>query len=160
MTNVTVREAREGDLPDVLALYGQPGMDDGDILPLDEAGHIWRRFARYPSYRLNVADRAGHVVGSYALLIMDNLAHRGAPSAIVEDVVVQPTEQGCGVGTAMMRHALEESAAHGCYKLTLSSSMKREHVHRFYDKLGFERHGFSFLVRPREILAREEATNA
>jgi len=35
----------------------------------------------------------------------------------------------------------------GCYKLALSSNLKRAGAHRFYDSLGFERHGFSFVTR-------------
>ena len=156
MTVVSVREAEDGDLPAVLAQYGQPGMDDGEILPLADARRIWQRFASYPSYRLFVAESEGRVVGSYALLIMDNLAHLGARSAIVEDVVVEVDEQGRGIGAAMMRHATDTSAAQGCYKLMLSSSMKRERAHRFYEGLGFERHGVSFLVRVPDASQREE----
>ena len=32
----------------------------------------------------------------------------------------------------------------GCYKLALSSGMPREAAHRFYESLGFRRHGYSF----------------
>jgi ribosomal protein S18 acetylase RimI-like enzyme len=64
----------------------------------------------------------------------------------VEDVAVLPRYQGRGIGRAMMRHAMSECRAAGCYKLTLSSNLKREAAHRFYDGLGFERHGYSFRV--------------
>ena len=46
------------------------------------------------------------VVGTFALLIMDNLGHLGAPSAVVEDVAVDPEWQAQGVGKVMMYHAL------------------------------------------------------
>ena len=52
---------------------------------------------------------AGVIVGSFALLIMDNLGHLGAPSAIVEDVVVDPALHGCGIGRQMMEFALTKS---------------------------------------------------
>jgi len=48
----------------------------------------------------------------------------------------------------MMEHAREECCKAGCYKLTLSSGTPREGAHRFYESLGFERHGYSFLIRP------------
>ena len=35
-----------------------------------------------------MAELNGEIVGTFALLIMDNLAHLGAPSGVVEDVVV------------------------------------------------------------------------
>jgi len=77
---------------------------------------------------------------------MHNLGHLGAPSAIVEDVAVAPALQGNGIGKAMMQFALELCRGKGCYKLMLSSNLKREQAHAFYDSLGFERHGFSFRV--------------
>ena len=39
-------------------------------------------------------------------------------------------------------------SAAGCYKMALSSNLKREAAHRFYDSLGFGRHGYSFLIEP------------
>jgi len=77
---------------------------------------------------------------------MHNLGHLGAPSAIVEDVVVAPDCQGQGLGKAMMQFALDRCRSKGCYKLMLASSAKRERAHTFYESLGFERHGFSFRV--------------
>jgi GNAT superfamily N-acetyltransferase len=104
--------------------------------------------ARYPDYRLYVAVRDADIVGSFALLIIDNLGHLGAPSAVIEDVVVDPQCQGQGIGTAMMRHALGLCGEKGCYKATLSSNFKRERAHAFYESLGFERHGYSFRITP------------
>jgi GNAT superfamily N-acetyltransferase len=146
MVRVGIRTAREDDPAAVLALYAEPEIDDGDVLGVEGASAIFWRFAAYPDYRLFVAHTDGAIVGSYALLVMDNLGHLGAPSAVVEDVVVEPAQQGKGVGRAMMQHALGEARRRRCYKLTLSSNMKRDRAHAFYESLGFRRHGYSFLV--------------
>jgi len=98
-----------------------------------------------PHYVLFVAEQNERIVGSYAFLVMHNLGHLGAPSAIVEDVVVEPSLHGKGVGQAMMRHAMDEARTAGCYKLMLSSNAKRHRAHAFYEQLGFDRHGISFL---------------
>ncbi len=143
---LTIRPALESDLPGVLRLYAQPEIDDGDVLALPDATRIWERMAAYPNYKLHVALQGTQVVGTFALLIMNNLGHLGAPSAIVEDVAVDPAMQGQGIGQAMMRHALALARASACYKLALSSNVKREKAHAFYDSLGFERHGFSFRI--------------
>jgi GNAT superfamily N-acetyltransferase len=87
-------------------------------------------------------------VGTFALLVMDNLAHLGARSAVVEDVVVDAAHRGEGIGRAMMTHAVSVCREKGCYKMALSSNLKRERAHAFYDALGFERHGYSFRVDP------------
>jgi GNAT superfamily N-acetyltransferase len=140
-----IREASEADLPAVLAIYAQPDLDAGDVLSLDDARERLARFARYPDYKLYVAVDA-MVVGTFALLVMDNLLHRGAPSGIVEDVGVAPELHGRGIGKAMMQHAMQLCRDRGCYKLVLSSNAKRKSAHAFYASLGFEQHGVSFHV--------------
>jgi ribosomal protein S18 acetylase RimI-like enzyme len=146
---LSLREATADDLPAVLALYAQPGLDDGDVLSVEQAREVFAQFARYPSYRLFVAcDTTDRVLGSYALLVMHNLAHRGTPSAIVEDVVVDQTCRSQGIGRRMMEHARTLAREAGAYKLALSSNQKRERAHAFYDALGFQRHGISFVITP------------
>lgn len=142
----TFRPALEAELPGVLRLYAQPDIDDGNVLALADAKRIWERMATYPNYKLYVALQGTQVVGTFALLIMDNLGHLGAPSAVVEDVAVDPAVQGQGIGKAMMRHAMALAAGSGCYKLALSSNLMREKAHAFYDSLDFERHGYSFRI--------------
>jgi GNAT superfamily N-acetyltransferase len=141
-----IRPAAPADLQMVLELYAQPELDAGVVLPVETATQLLERFADYPDYTLYVAERGGDIVGTFALLVMHNLGHLGAPSAIVEDVAVAPTSQGQGIGNAMMQFALDLCRNKGCYKLMLSSNAKREHAHAFYESLGFERHGFSFRV--------------
>ena len=143
--SVTVRLATDADLPAVLSLYRQPGLDEA-VLPLAEARAVLQSFAGYPDYRLFVAEDDGGVVGSFTLLVMDNIAHLGARSGVIEAVVVDPGRQGGGIGRAMMEHALAECEARGCYKTSLSANLKRERAHAFYETLGFERHGYSFRV--------------
>ena len=148
MSEVLVRKAHAGDLARVLELYAQPAMDDGQVLDEVRAQDIWSRFAAYPDYHLYVAELDGCVQGTFALLIMDNLAHQGTPSGIVEDVAVAPEMQGRGIGKAMMEQARAICAGKGCYKMVLSSNLRREPAHQFYEKIGFQRHGYSFRITP------------
>jgi len=154
--DIECREASKTDLAAVLRLYAQPDMDDGKVLSLEAAEAIFDRFGRYPDYRLYVAVAQGQVVGTFAMLIMENLAHFGAPSAVIEDMVVHPDWQGRGIGTSMVEHALRVCGENRCYKLALSSGLRRERAHAFYESLGFERHGYSF----RTLLPRERAGDA
>ena len=155
--SVSCREASKADLPAVLRLYAQPALDDGKVVPLLEAERLFERIARYPDYKIYVAVCEGHVVGTFALLIMDNLAHMGAPSAVIEDVAVDPGWQGRGVGKLMMEYALRICGEKGCYKAALSSNLKREQAHAFYESLGFERHGYSFRISPQQCAATDAA---
>ena len=148
MTPVEIREATEADAAGLLAAYRDAGIDGGVSFTVDEAREQFARFRQYPSYRFFVAQVDGVFAGTYALIVLDNLAKRGTKAGVVEDVAVLPGFQGRGVGRAMMEHARAQCRAAGCYKMTLSSNIAREGAHAFYDSLGFERHGYSFLVTP------------
>jgi GNAT superfamily N-acetyltransferase len=142
---VDIRPARREDLAAILALYADLETD-GQVLDLPAAESILERMQQYPNYTVYVAVVEGQIVGSFELLIMDNLAHVGAPSGIVEDVVVHPKWRGRGIGKQMMSFALEQCRQAGCYKLALSSNLKREAAHKFYAALGFQKHGYSFVA--------------
>jgi len=60
--------------------------------------------------------------------------------------VVESSHRGRGVGRAMMRFAMERCADAGCYKMALSTNLRREGAHHFYAALGFAQHGLSFSV--------------
>ena len=140
-----IRPARREDLAAILALYADLETD-GQVLDLPAAESIFARMQQYPNYTVYVAVVEGQIIGAFELLIMDNLAHVGAPSGIVEDVVVHPAWRGQGIGKQMMAFALEQCRQAGCYKLALSSNRKREAAHRFYEALGFQKHGYSFVA--------------
>jgi GNAT superfamily N-acetyltransferase len=144
--DIIMREADGSDLHPILSLYGQLGQDDGSVLPLDEAGRLFAKFASYPDYCLHVALMGDRIVGVFALLIMDNLGHMGTPSAILEDVVVAEELRGQGIGKAMMDYANDLCKQKGCYKMTFSSNISREAAHRFYESLGYRKHGYSFYI--------------
>lgn len=140
------RQAFEEDLPEVLRLYAQPDLDDGKVLSLSEAKRLLQRIACYPDYGIYVAVCEARIVGTFGLLIMDNLGHMGAPSAVIEDVAVDPQWHGRGIGKRMMEYALYLCNKKGCYKAVLSSNFKRERAHEFYESLNFELHGYSYRV--------------
>ena len=141
-----IREAEAADLPHALPLFGQLGMDDGRVLDADGANRLFEKMRRYPDYRLYIAVIDGQVLGAFTLLIMDNFAHLGAPSGIVEDVVVREGSRGKGIGATMMRFAMARCRENNCYKMVLSSNRNRAEAHRFYRSLRFETHGYSFGV--------------
>lgn len=144
--NLIIRQANKTNLSSILELYSQPSIDNGNILPIDKAQRLFDKICCYPNYKLYVAFYDNRIVGTYALLIMDNLGHLGAPSGIVEDVAVDPNYQNLGIGKKMMQHAMEICQQEGCYKLTLSSNIIRTQAHQFYESIGFQQHGYSYLV--------------
>ncbi len=146
MNEIVIREANDSDVERILELYREAGIGSQESFTPHEATEQLALLRKYPSYRVFVAESGGIVVGTYELLIMDNLAKRGRKSAIIEDVAVAKQHQGRGIGRAMMEHAMQQARNAGCYKLVLSSNLERADAHAFYEALGFEKHGYSFRV--------------
>lgn len=144
---VDIREAGESDLFAILALHSGLEIDkQADALSFERAKEIYKKIGLYPNYKIFVASIDEKVIGTFALLIMDNLAHNGSPSGIIEDVVVAVNMQNKGIGKAMMQFAMEKCREQGCYKAILSSNQNRLRAHQFYESLGFVRHGYSFSI--------------
>ena len=146
ITEIEIREATDKDLSSILSLYSQPDMDNGQVLSIAQSQKLFDRIKSYPDYKIYAAETRGKIVGTFTLLIMDNIAHMGAPSGIIEDVAVEPECQGKGIGRRMMEFAMDLCRKKGCYKLALSSNLKRKDAHSFYESLGFKKHGHSFIV--------------
>lgn len=144
--DITIRRADDSDVEWLLDMYTSLDFSPEPPLSVSDALARFQQIARYPDYRVYVAECRGERVGTFALIIIDGLAHRGRPHALVEDVVVAPGWRSRGAGQAMMRFAMLRCAEAGCYKLALTSHQRREAAHRFYEMLGFERHGYSFMV--------------
>ena len=143
--DVAIRKAEEGDIEGVLRLVAQLDDAAAPLLTVDEGMRVLRKMATYPNYAVYVAEAGGGaIVGTFAFLVMDNLAHHGAPSAVIEDLCVDGSLRGQGIGRAMMLFAMELARRVGCYKLVLSSNKARTGAHRFYRSLGFVEHGLSF----------------
>lgn len=142
---IVIREANNEDLSGILEIYNQSDMDNGMTLSKEQAKVIFEKISTYPNYKIFVAVTDKKIIGTFALAIMDNLAHMGATSGLIEDVVVKTKWQGNGIGKQMMKYAVECCRKHGCYKVALSSNLKRENAHHFYESLDFKIHGYSFL---------------
>jgi len=142
---VKIRQATLDDVKDILQIYAE-SLDNGKVLSVEKAQRVFLKQQQYPDYKVFVAEYEQQLVGTFALLIMENMAHQGTPSAVVEDVGVIPAVQGKGIGKVMMEYALNYAKEKGCYKMSLSSNLKREKAHQFYESLGFQKHGFSFLM--------------
>ena len=76
----------------------------------------------------------GAIVGALTL------ATFRVPTALrawIEDVVVDSTVRGRGVGEALTRNALRMALERGARTVDLTSRRSREAAHRLYEKIGF-----------------------
>lgn len=140
-STVDIRVATEDDLPAVTALQSQSTRSS-----LEAAIPIFRRMTSYPNYKIYIAQVCAQTVGTFTLLVMDNLGHGGAPIAIIENVVVDEFHRRSGIGRRLMEYAIHVSQKHGCYKVILASNIKLTNAHAFYEALGFKVQGYAFAL--------------
>ena len=144
--DLSIRLAAPADVPKLLALYTLLDLEAEPELPIAVAQARFRELALRPGHAIFVAESEGQVVGTFALIFIGGLSHGARDSCIVEDVCVAAEMQRSGIGQQMMDFAMARCADDDCYKLVLSSHLKRGDAHRFYERLGFRRHGHSFLI--------------
>jgi GNAT superfamily N-acetyltransferase len=85
-----------------------------------------------------VAHDAGQIIGMINLLYTVSTA-LGARVAILEDMVVSDTYRDKGVGSKLLKYALEFAKSQGCQRVTLLTDEDNVGAHRFYERHNFER---------------------
>lgn len=81
-------------------------------------------------------DDAGEIVGSLTLAMFR------IPTGLrawIEDVIVDGSQRGKGLGEALTRHALQVAKDAGATTVDLTSRPSREAANRLYQRVGFER---------------------
>ena len=84
---------------------------------------------------LFVASKEGQVLGMLSLVI---LKIPTGNKAWVEDVVVDQSARGKGLGKSLMNHALEDAKKRGVKSIDLTSRPSRESANKLYQNLGYE----------------------
>ncbi len=75
-------------------------------------------------------------VGRAYIYLMHNDLH-DQPFALMEDVYVDETYRGKGIGSEIVRKVIESAREANCYKLIATSRVSRPKVHELYQRLGF-----------------------
>jgi len=92
--------------------------------------------------RFSIKGNGGEVARAYLYLMTNDL--HDAPFGLLEDVYVDESQRGSGLGTALVKEVIAAARDAGCYKLIATSRTSRPKVHELYERLGFEKHGVEF----------------
>lgn len=87
----------------------------------------------------------GKIVGRAFLYVLSNRLH-AEPFGFMEDVFVDESCRGQGIGEALVKRVIAEAKKRGCYKLVATSRYERPKVHDLYLKLGFKDQGKEFRI--------------
>ena len=124
-----LRDVTDADMPAINRLLGQLSRS---APPLD--ADAVRQIATWDGNSLLVAHEAGQIVGMLTLVTFP------VPTGLrawIEDVVVDESARGQGVGAALSREAVRLARAAGARTIDLTSRPSREAANRLYQRLGF-----------------------
>jgi GNAT superfamily N-acetyltransferase len=135
-----IRQATEKDIPRILELYCQLSFEPEKYqpAPVNECLKVFRKMSEYPGYHILVAEDNGRVVGTTVMAVLPGFAHGTSPFAVVEYVVVDEKFRSKGLGRLMMESVKSLAKEARCYKIMLTSDLRRERAHKFYKSVGFE----------------------
>ena len=91
-----------------------------------------------PKHELIVAEQDGEVIGTLHLMFLPSLSFQGGLRAQVESVRVDKRVQNQGIGSKMMKWAMERAQQRGAHVVQLTTHKTRLDAHRFYERLGFK----------------------
>ena len=91
-----------------------------------------------PNNELIVACVNGEVVGVQQITFTPYLTHQGSWRATIEGVRISASVRGKGIGSEMIRWAIQRAKERGCHLVQLTTDKKRTDALRFYEQLGFE----------------------
>ena len=85
----------------------------------------------------------GKEVARAFLYVMKNNLKK-EPFGLLEDLFVDESLRGQGIGTELLNQVVTQAKKLGCYKLVATSRYEREGVHKMYEKIGFKNFGIEF----------------
>ncbi len=135
---ITIRELMQHELQQLLELYKHLNKDDAE-LTLETVETLWEEIYENKRIHNTVADYEGQLVASCVLTIVPNLTRGGRPYGLIENVVTHSDFRRRGLGTKILKAALEIAWEQNCYKVMLLTGSKREETLSFYEKAGFKR---------------------
>lgn len=107
--------------------------------PLPESYYFaFEQISKDPNHELVVAEREGEVVGTLHLMFLPSVSFQGGLRAQVESVRVDKRFQSQGIGSQMMKWAMERAKQRGAHVVQLTTHKSRVDAHRFYERLGFK----------------------
>ena len=136
------RLATHADLPSIVRLLADDDLGrqrERYENPLPESYYsAFEQIEKDPNHELIVAEQDGEVIGTLHLMFLPSVSFQGGLRAQVESVRVDKRFQSQGIGTEMMKGAMERAKQRGAHVIQLTTHTTRLNAHRFYERLGFK----------------------
>lgn len=141
MSTIKIREAVRDDLLHMIKLMADDTLGrqrESYSVPLEQCYiNAFNNICNDKNSVLLVVCADEKVIGSLQITFIQYLSHKGSKRAIIENVHVDENYRNNGVGTRLMKYAIDLAAEKNCSVVSLTSNKVRKDAHRFYERLGF-----------------------
>jgi N-acetylglutamate synthase-like GNAT family acetyltransferase len=138
-----IREAEFKDAPDMSKLLEQLGYPTSDFSALEKIQDYSK-----DGYKLFVAESERTVIGFISIHWYIPL-HHPAPIGRITAFCVDERQRKSGIGTSLLERAEQQFKTVGCFKIEVTSNLKRLETHRYYLQAGYQevsKHFVKFLT--------------
>ncbi|AFU13348.1 MULTISPECIES: GNAT family N-acetyltransferase [Bacillus cereus group] len=91
-----------------------------------------------PNNELIVACDGTEIVGLQQITFTPYIARQGGWRATIEGVRTASSKRGKGIGTKLIKWAIQRATLRGCHLVQLTTDKERQEALQFYKKLGFK----------------------
>lgn len=134
------RLAKEADIPAIVTLLVDDPLGASREVSIDLSCYYraYNSLKDDPNNEVVVIEKDGEIIATLQLTIIPGLTRKGSTRAQIEGVRVAQSHRGSGIGTQLMKWAIERARERGCSLVQLTTDNSRKDAHRFYERLGFE----------------------
>ncbi|HEX2980251.1 MAG TPA: GNAT family N-acetyltransferase [Anaerolineaceae bacterium] len=140
--NILFRLAERADLPAIVRMLADDDLGSQrecyeDPLP-ERYYSAFEQIDGDSNHELIVAECDGEVIGTAHLIFIPSVSFQGGLRAQIESVRVDRSLQSQGIGSQMMKWAMDRARQRGAHVIQLTTHKTRLDAHRFYERLGFK----------------------
>lgn len=132
-----VRNIEHNELEKLLYLYTLLHPEDPVVEKGETLKKLWDEIYNDPSLYYFVVEENEQIISSCTISIIKNLTRNLRPYGLIENVVTHPDYRNRGLGTMVLKKAIDVAMDNNCYKVMLLTGSKKEETLRFYVKAGF-----------------------
>ena len=133
------RFAIKKDILGILELYKELNPDD-PLLDTDKATLVWDKINKSGIIKYIVLEEQNVIISTCSIVVIPNFTRGARAYAVLENVITKKEHRNKGYGKLLIAKAIEHAKENNCYKIMFLSGVKRTEAHRFYERLGFNRH--------------------
>jgi GNAT superfamily N-acetyltransferase len=135
-----IQTAQPADLAPILQLL-RTQLEEHDVVLAEQAlQHATQGLIEHHALgRILTARLGDDLVGVAVISFLWTLEH-GGPAAWLDEVYVEPSRRGAGIGRKLVEAAMQVARDSGCIALDLEVDAGHEAAERLYERMGFRRH--------------------